>query len=761
VKKSDTPALPMPFTGRRGGAKFSRAEWTEYHRRRAVHLEQHPDYDAWWPHPDAAMSKAVWSLLGLTHHDLAGLQPPITGEATQQALVAGLVAAVLAGERDRMLTTNLVFDALARGWSDHYRGAIATGRASVSYEMRRETVRAAWRDLRRNGIDLATIWNSLHHGCLGLYTTTRIPEHGYQVQLMVGSPLLAEFRKITADYRNRVVPGRLLLAKTIPPPRRISKDTAAEWHYNVATVGRRSIQLMDRMEEARFYLDVGEFLRTVDRLEDEAQELQARLLRDHRVDVTKPLHRPRGPRRAAFRWKSPKIKALVTQYQKATGHLTQAGAVYEPVYDRADDGLIEVRTGIRKGVNRRYIATHFWPLEVTQKDRLTEAADSEAYDMDGHEMLEHSSRRGRWFRAAATKGRYERENFVDWHEPESWEIQPLIGFDVSASQVQILSIFLGMQELEEKVTRRPHKELMAETLWTRDLDQADAFALPKQPHQRFEGPNDTRLRAAGKTAVMTRLYGSREQEIAYQLRQAPEDFGPGLGDAKNVARLFERAGLDEILYTLLPACEAMAARLCKADPYQGFTFTDPYDGARVRWNPVKLVSKAVTSADTHVYVNLPAGKPNAAGDYPVDAEKLGRVLLPCLAHTMDSAFASFVVEELHAAGVRDVVSVHDCWMVAADAGPALERAIEAAGDPWLRSLGPIYDAMRRVLGDDPVFGPKVAGWKRQWKRRVREQRWPRFLVSGATLWSLIHDPYMEGEDGQDTSRADGAESETD
>jgi len=42
----------------------------------------------------------------------------------QQSLVVTLDAAILAGEDGRMLTTNLVFDALAARWSDHYRTAL-------------------------------------------------------------------------------------------------------------------------------------------------------------------------------------------------------------------------------------------------------------------------------------------------------------------------------------------------------------------------------------------------------------------------------------------------------------------------------------------------------------------------------------------------------------------------------------------------------------------------------------------------------------
>jgi len=668
----------------------------------------------------------------------------------QQAIVVALTSAVLAGESGQMLTTNRIFDALAAAWSDHYRAAVEGGCATCSYEMRAETVRASWRDLLRNGLDLTAIWQRIRSGCRGLYTTERIPERGYCIALNVGTAALAELRAATAGYRRVVIPSRLLLAEEPVPRRPIVQDTAAEWHYNVVTVGERSARLIDQMEEARVFLDVPEFLKTADRLDQEAHEIQARLLSEYKVDVTKSAYRPRGAgRRSAFQWGMrhlrqrdvPVVKALVEQYRRATGHLAQITSVYEQVYAHAGrTELLEIRSGMTKGVNRRYVPRHFWPLEVTGKDDLTTSEFSggfvEGYGLVEVEMVEQTSRRGRWFRAAAISSVRDRERLEEAYVigPTTWDEQPLVGFDVSASQVQILSVLLGLDDLEAQVTRRSHKEILAEVLWTRAQDGPDPFVLPTEPAP-FDGPDDPKLRNAGKMAVMTRLYGSEPREIAHKLRAAPTDFGPGLGDADNVRRLFDSAGLNEVLNYFLPACRAIAERLCRERPYQGFVFNDPYDRARVRWNPVRLAPRAVTTSSTKIYVNLPVGKPDAAGDYPVDKEKLGRAILPCLVHSLDAAFAGFVVEALRARGVKDVVSVHDCWMVAAEAEPLLRDAILEAGEPWLRSLGPVYDALCQAIGDDPVFGPKVEGWRNQWKRRVKNKKWPKFLASPAKLWN--------------------------
>ena len=96
TKSIGSPALPMPFTGRRGGAKFSRAEWDEYRVRRTAHLKEFPDYDAGWHRPDSSTVLAVWNSSGLP--DTETLLPAIrlspderwaVSETLRQALVVG------------------------------------------------------------------------------------------------------------------------------------------------------------------------------------------------------------------------------------------------------------------------------------------------------------------------------------------------------------------------------------------------------------------------------------------------------------------------------------------------------------------------------------------------------------------------------------------------------------------------------------------------------------------------------------------------
>jgi hypothetical protein len=106
---------------------------------------------------------------------------------------------------------------------------------------------------------------------------------------------------------------------------------------------------------------------------------------------------------------------------------------------------------------------------------------------------------------------------------------------------------------------------------------------------------------------------------------------------------------------------------------------------------------------------------------------------------LDALFAGLVVEKLNDLGVRDVVSVHDCWMVASDALPALYEAVETAGEPWLRALGPVYEDLARYLGRHETYGPWVQLIRQKWSQRVKDSRWPRFLVAESTLMNLERD----------------------
>jgi len=217
------------------------------------------------------------------------------------------------------------------------------------------------------------------------------------------------------------------------------------------------------------------------------------------------------------------------------------------------------------------------------------------------------------------------------------------------------------------------------------------------------------------------------------LNDDPDTFGPGLGEAENITRLINGPKLlRPILTTFLPACRTIADRAFESDPYAGVVLTDPFDRNRVKWNPVRLRRRPVTSGALKVWIDEPQGS-RKGGAQPVDLEKLRNMVAPCLVHMLDALFAGLVIEELAKRGVRDVVSVHDAWMVAADGESTLDEAFDAAGEPWLRALRPVYKDLDRYLK-----GTEYASWvqdcKAKWKRRVAAKRWPKFRASATKLF---------------------------
>jgi hypothetical protein len=728
----------MPYEGAR---RPYPTEWYGYRERQQRHHERHPDYPAGWHRPTETTAKDVWALVSAAKPDLSidaflpgheWLTPDENDALRMQAMRAFVVAldAVLrVGEGGSMLTTNHVFDALARHWSDTYRAVREAGRAFASWDMTAHTVRASWRDLLRNGVRLDVPWAILRDGLPGVYTTERIFAKGRPAGRRIVFDRDDRLRQqlveiIAADPVYRRPPSanpRLLLANENLPERGITREIAGEWSYNVAEVGPRSVELIRRLEAARLYLHVPTFFDDMRRLEARRDELETLVVDD----------------------------ATHAEYLTIDGQLRQHEGVRRRLQSitPAADGCVEIKSGFYKGAYGRYYATHFWPTEVTGKAESEEAVLVAPADPGGAATDEHgrrrrtlssaalwqrSTRRGRWFRA---ESKFEKPGWA-WEGAEEWtddwggDRRPLVGVDISASQFQNLAVFCGLADVERELAppNPPLKATLATMAVDRGHDPYDPFQLSAE----YTGADDPALLAAVKLAARNLGYGSDPKQIVRDLL----DIGPGLGDAANLERLLRDTSVWKLYQTYLPVCRAAADAAYARDPYAGFEFTDPFDGARVRWNPIRRRERWVGSGATRVYVHSPAGKPNAAGDYKVSlngADALRRKVAPCLAHVLDTLFAGLVIEKLNALGVRDIVHLHDCWMVASDATPALDEAVAAAGEPWLRQLGPAYAALEQYLPPDTRYGQLVRGWRRQWQERVAAGAWPRFRVDPAKL----------------------------
>jgi hypothetical protein len=356
--------LPMPYTGEK---KLSRAEWDEYRARRARHLQHNPCFDSGWRRPTPRTAEEVWQKFArdlgaklealLPKLDLSADERDEADLTAKQTFTVALDAAVLAGERGAMLTQNRIFDALAARWSDHYRMAREHGPASISYDMKVETVRAAWRDLVRNGVRLDTLYSLIRRGHPDLYTTTRVPTRGYTVAIDLGSPAWTEFvRILDADpaYGRSRKQQRLLLADEEPqlaPPAHESggeeeeegserEKVAGEWAYNRVEVGPRSVELIRRLEAARLWVHAPTLIEDVNRLEQQRDELDVLLWDEFGVDVTKSPAKPRARKKtkerrrkapSARQWAMahvrqrviPTLKELVEEYDEVNGQFLQ------------------------------------------------------------------------------------------------------------------------------------------------------------------------------------------------------------------------------------------------------------------------------------------------------------------------------------------------------------------------------------------------------------------------------------------------------
>jgi hypothetical protein len=148
----------------------------------------------------------------------------------------------------------------------------------------------------------------------------------------------------------------------------------------------------------------------------------------------------------------------------------------------------------------------------------------------------------------------------------------------------------------------------------------------------------------------------------------------------------------------------------------------------------------------------------------VDAVKLTRRIAPGLIQMIDAAFAAAVVKLLNDAGVRDVTSIHDAFLVPRSQEAELVEVLGVPGKSpgrvgplWLPMLETVYDFFEGYLPDGYVHelnvgtkarpvsrrveaGDTVRAWRKAWERRLADCRavrvaWPVFRTKseGATF----------------------------
>jgi hypothetical protein len=688
--------------------------------------------DRAWRRPELKTAQVVWSLLESTppaplddvlpkrrsRGALSAEEYDLDVRIAMQSLVVALDCAIAAGDRGAMLTKNTLFDALAARWSRRYHRAQRRG-ATTSYDMRVETVTRALRELLLAGVRLDTLWRIIagswsQSGVNPLFSVRLVQGKGhglgYRVDVVDSDALQLFEAAVEADthYRRPRQRRPLLLAEDWRPRRhRIRQEVCAERPYNVVNLGERSEHVLSILEGARAQFNVEVF-------REDYETLKAYLDGGHRPSVPSQWRNYR------------KLQGFVASYRqlyRQTG-INVGGWVF-PVQQRA-----WIRSRFFRASNRRYHAANLWPESV------------------------HKEFRARWFGLPLQLPRH------FWDEgPPGEHVETVaadyVERDVATSQIQTLAVFLGLEDLEAlAASEKPTlKEWLAGRLWTQHRELlADGYT----------GPQDGRLMAFVKEHLM-RFYGADPGEIIRKCGKNPEKYGPGWKTSRGLwakptikpgtkTVVLAKSGVTEAtdcateffvklpewsdtLETFLAACQTLAE---KPD---GVVLHDPLDGAEVRWNHAQRGTDYVG----HVKINVrPPGASTAVGFVPapagtIDRSALKRYVTPCLTHTLDAFFSGLVLEGLQAAGVTDVVALHDAWLVPeivtdpSDAqavvrgGAVLQGVIEAAGERWLQGLGSVYEQLVSDLGDDPTFGPFVRGIRARWRHRVKAKRWPRFL----------------------------------
>jgi hypothetical protein len=439
--------------------------------------------------------------------------------------------------------------------------------------------------------------------------------------------------------------------------------------------------------------------------------------------------------------------------------------------------LVQVKSAFYRLTNRRYQPRHFWPSEARTELDWKEL-EPEPHPLYGPRLWRplRTSARTRWWAAEGLDADASREREIEQREDtEVLGVNDLVGVDVSSSGTQILAVLLGLDELEALAssTTLPFKRFLAELAWRKQKDPADSFSLPA----RYTGPEDADLIKDVKTFWMRIIYGANPRTPGNGSRRTDATFKnlPDGWTVQNGVAFLEAVPQYAAVRQYFEACKQIGRTIAHPqhpDRYRGAVFTDPYDGAEVRWNPVERVDhvvsrdgvKLILSVLGHFDKNSKRAVPNdpdpVTGDYPVRSGGRGGLVLriaPCLVHMLDAYFASLVIEQLAARGVRDFVSIHDGWLVPEHvrdqnqpgywrSGIAvLEECLLEAGREWLQGLGPVYERLGHYLGRDPTYGEAVKAWEARWQARVEEarvdaRRWPVFAAKPIELQAFGEPP---------------------
>jgi hypothetical protein len=752
--------------------------------------------------PSDATARAVWDLVTLalvsfptgggrrvTHRprklvDIgSSLLPRSTGQdlkdietTAMQALTVALDACVCAGRDRQLLYINTVFNALAERWSPTFRAANAT----TMWEMKETTVTTSRRELLEAGVDLDRIWPAVCDGVGGLYETGLVggPVHaqGRRVTLLPRAETSRKYERIIQrdmDYHRRPEAVRLLLAHEDTPPLKIDKETVAEQDYDVVHVGEPTKRVVQILEDTRLFLDVRQVRKDAAALERDVRAHPWRRMHDAWVKRAKRNVRDPADFQVEYKAFLATNQALKHAYHSLIGRRDVAVAVRHQIrraHEHVDSrGHLEIKTAYSKTRNRRFQPQTFWPTEVSSEEDTERTLVSPAreggevtVDEDGRRrqrasspaMYAKHSPRGRWFDTHASGLDIEHDDW-EWQDDFAGDRRPLVGVDASSSMYQIVAVALGWSDIEQMLRDTNLKDAIVKAMGT--LAARGKFALPAATKEQLR---------AGAGAITNVSYGAGLGSILKTLRSDPAKYGTRWGTKKSLEDLLDDgAKLNEAIAVVqkmrdeyLTVARAVADAAHDRDPVGGVAFRDPFDGTQARWHAPLWGTKVLPHGAVPLLIKTPilnakgVCEANYFGTAPAPkGVRLTRpwegtiknLIAPALIHALDASFASHVVLKLHdVERVKDIVIVHDCFLVPSDAEPALHAALRAAAEPWFRGLGPFYAVFEDYLGDHPVHGPTIQGWRKKWQDRLDaadagNPDWPIFNFKDEVTYTLI------------------------
>jgi hypothetical protein len=840
--------LPMPHEVDKGEklTKITLPQWEEWTQRQALHRQFHPKHNKDFIRPSEYTVKKVRRLL----KDLKfpGFKRPASYDtiipkearelrdlAAWQGLVIVFDTFLAAGFGRGQVTYREVFDALCRGFSDHF--IAKREKVSSVRDMLPETVTKCRRDLLLYGIKPLELWKpvkgwsnplfkvSEHNTGSRKITQVELPEHGEAIRECytriiekdrgynpprhsgVTVSFVGDKLKAPAEGRGKVCGERpynvvywkdrskellkhqgdvtLYLdvsafnedyndahkteqraeetlkkdyginARTSDAPRKIRTTTDAadkvelRWSKREAHVYYRSIELgilrnasrALSLEDRRDYEQLitcqdhiqklRRALETSDRDQSEKKDfawLDYRLrevilewfdcnelrFKDN-PEVTPEMYYLQVDR-AMTGWRDD-VRSLLEEFDTARRHQKVFGDVYKKVEGMA--GLEEIHSSFRRLINRRYHPLQFWPSNVTSKNR---GQDDEDDDIDAPSESSLESYRSRWF-----KGK----------DPQTGKPCQLAGFDISSSQMQIIAVFMVDDKLES-VCMNPlgqpsFKESMATWAWKMHEDGELVLRAGTDKVKSYDSTGrDERLQELVKELLMRVSYGSTWLTVENDQRRHPKTYGPGWerGSAGKFVKAFNEQYPGPAEFRDI--CAKAARTSYRKNKYQGFEFVDPYDDAKVRWNPVARDDDyLVRSGGDGLRISVPRGLPRRRAHYEIDIDELEKMTAPCVVHALDAYYSSLVMSQLVSRGVQCFVGIHDCWLVPKSQTGILSEAMDRAAVEWYSGLEPIYKALLDHLktgkrSPDPrgkkegEAYKKVADAYEKWKKRVSE-----------------------------------------